>query len=234
MRMEKFKVSLDEINKRRKMFFGESLTIDREEITDVANAAQSQFVSQSEIRFIERLKLGEESAFNELVDSYSPDIFALLMRLTNNSEDAHDLTQETFLRVLRSIKSFRGDSGLKTWLFRIAINESKNRWRWWKRRKLDFIDSIDAENEFSERSIRETLASDSPTPEAVLLQSERESHLNKALAELPVAFREVVILRDIEGMQYEEIAVALSTNVGTVKSRLSRGREDLRKRLKGF
>ncbi len=232
--MIKFIFSLAEIEKRRKMFFGESLTIDQEQTVEVASATESNFVLTHEHLFIERLKSGEESAFDEFVTRYSADVYALLMRLTNNSEDAKDLLQDTFLRAIKSIKSFRGESGLKTWLFRIAINESKNRWRWWKRRKYDVTYSIDAENEFSERTLKETLASNSPNPEADTLRNEREKQLNKALAELPVNFREVVILRDIEGLRYEEIAVALATNVGTVKSRLARGREDLRKKLNGF
>ncbi len=232
--MIKFVFSLAEIEKRRKMFFGESLTIDQEQTVEVASATNSNFVSTHEHLFIERLKSGEEMAFDELVTSYSADVYALLVRLTNNSEDAKDLLQDTFLRAIKSIKSFRGESGLKTWLFRIAINESKNRWRWWKRRKYDVTDSIDAENEFSERCLKETLVSNSPNPEADTLRNEREKQLNKALAELPTNFREVIILRDIEGLRYEEIAVALATNIGTVKSRLARGREDLRKKLNGF
>jgi RNA polymerase sigma-70 factor, ECF subfamily len=216
------------------MFFSESLTIDQEDVSEVALATQSAVANSYENEFIERLKLGEEEAFNELVTLYSSSVYALLFRLTSNCEDAKDLTQDTFIRVIKSVKTFRGDSGIKTWLFRIAINESKNRWRWWKRRKVDFTYSIDAESEFSELSLKDTLASNSPNPEDETLRVEREIQLNKALRELPVKFREVVILRDIEGLGYEEIAIALDANIGTVKSRLSRGREDLRKRLKGY
>jgi RNA polymerase sigma-70 factor, ECF subfamily len=232
--MSSLKFSLQKLEKGRKMFFSESLTIDQEDLAKVALAAESEVAYTYENKFIERLKLGDEAAFNELVTVYSSSIYSLLFRLTGNSEDAKDLTQDTFLRVVKSVKSFRGESGIKTWLFRIAINESKNRWRWWKRRKIDLTDSIDAESEFSELTLKETLASNSPNPEEITLKLERQAQLNKALGELSKKFKEVVILRDIEGLDYEQIAIVLDTNIGTVKSRLSRGREELRKKLGGF
>jgi RNA polymerase sigma-70 factor, ECF subfamily len=232
--MSNLKFSHGEEEKRQIMFFNQSTTFDQEELKTVAVAAQSSVVSNAESEFIEKLKSGDANAFDIFVNRYSANVYALLYRLTENAEEAQDLTQDTFLRALKAIKSFRGESNLKTWLFRIAINESKNRWRWWKRRKNDLTISLDAENSFTEMPLSDTIADTSENPETEILRREREFQLKKLLRELPQNFREVIILRDIEGLSYEEIAAALSANVGTIKSRIARGREELRKKLSGF
>lgn len=217
------------------MFFSKSMTFDQEELNDAAVAARSETVgSSAETLFIERLKAGDAQAFDDFVVRYSAKVFALLIRLTQDEEEAKDLTQETFLRALKAIKNFRGDADLKTWLYRIAVNESRNRFRWWKRRNKSSIISLDTENHTGEKPLSESVSDNSETPEAETLRRERERALHLALSELPVNFREVVILRDIEGLTYEEVAAALETNVGTVKSRIARGREELRKKLSGF
>lgn len=216
------------------MFFSKSITFDQEELNQVARATQSPAVSPAEIEFIERLKEGDRTAFDTFVTRYTSDIYALLLRLTEDIEEARDLTQETFLRALKAIKNFRGDADLKTWLYRIAINESRNRFRWWKRRNRDTTVSLDAENSFSPDSLSERLSGSSENPEMETLRRERQAALRKALQKLSANYREAIILRDIEGLSYEEVASALDTNVGTVKSRLSRGREELRKMLVGL
>jgi RNA polymerase sigma-70 factor, ECF subfamily len=232
--MSNLKFSHSEEEKRQVMFFDQSTTFDQEELKTVAVATHSSVVSNAEIEFIESLKAGDSRAFDIFVNRYSPKVYALLFRLTENPQEAEDLTQDTFLRALKAIKNFRGEADLKTWLFRIAINESKNRWRWWKRRKSDLTISLDAEIGFTETPLSETIAAGCENPETEILRREREFQLKKVLRELPPNFREVIILRDIEGLSYEEIAVALSTNVGTIKSRIARGREELRKKLSGF
>ena len=136
--------------------------------------------------FIDKLKAGDAAAFETLIDRYSGDIYALLYRLTENAEEASDLTQDTFLRALRSIKSFRGDSELKTWLFRIAINESRNRFRWWKRRKRDLTISLDATIGDSDTPVSDTLADRSISPEEAALSHEREYALKAALLDIPM------------------------------------------------
>lgn len=217
------------------MFFSKSMTFDQEELGEAASAARSELSgSSAEARFIERLKAGDAQAFDDFVIRYSQNVFALLIRLTEDEEEARDLTQDTFLRALKAIRNFRGDADLKTWLYRIAVNESRNRFRWWKRRNKSSMISLDAEMNSSEKPLSETISDDSESPEMETLRRERERALRSALHELPVNFREVVILRDIEGLTYEEVAVALKTNVGTVKSRIARGREELRKKLSGF
>lgn len=214
------------------MFFSKSITFDQEELNEVATATGSNSTySVIERDFVERLKAAEADAFDELVNRYSPSIYSLLMRLTEDPEEARDLTQETFLSALKAIKNFRGDADLKTWLYRIAVNESRNRFRWWKRRNRGSTISLDAENAFGQT---QDFADSAEDPETATLRRERENALRKALQELPTNFREVLVLRDIEGLSYEEVAAALETNVGTVKSRIARGREELRKKLTGF
>ncbi len=215
--------------KRRKMFFSKSLTFDEEEITSVALATG---LTSVEAEFIERLKAGETEAFDTLVTRYTGDIYSLLFRITEDAEEAGDLTQETFVCVFKAIKKFRGEADLKTWLFRIAINQSRNRFRWWKRRRREKTVSLDAPFGESETPIHETMSGNFANPEEKILRREREQFLSRALRDLPEVFREAVVLCDIEGLSYEEIASALEINIGTVKSRIARGREELRKKLK--
>jgi len=218
--------------KRQRMFFGKSMTFGKEEFSEIASATDRISVrSAVEIGFIEKLRNGDAEAFDTLVVRYSPDIYAVLFRLTQDAEEAADLTQETFLSALKAIKKFRGEADLKTWLVRIAINESRNRFRWWKRRRRETTVSLDAPVGENETPFSETVSSRSANPEETILQRERENTLTRALSDLPEIFREAVVLCDIEGLSYEEIASALEVNIGTVKSRIARGREELRRKL---
>lgn len=217
------------------MIFSKSMTFDREDLRQAVNTASvAPPCSTADSEFIENLRARDAAAFDSLVTKYSPDVYALLYRLTCDPDEAADLTQDTFLSALRSIKNFRGESGLKTWLFRIAINESRNRFRWWKRRRRDQTLSLDATIGDSETRVWETISDRSISPEAEVLQRERSAALHEALDSLKTVYREAIVLCDIEGMSYEECAAALDTNIGTVKSRISRGRDELRRRLKGF
>jgi len=218
------------------MVFSKSITFDDEEIGRAVVSASSiaGVRTLDDAPFIERLKAGDAVAFDNLVERYSGDIYALLFRLTSNAEDARDLTQDTFLRALRSISGFRGDAELKTWLFRIAINESRNRFRWWKRRRREVTISLDATIGDSGTSYSDTIAESSISPEDAALMREREYALKAALLDLAVIYRAAIFLCDIEGMTYDQTAAALGVGIGTVKSRISRGREELRRRLKNF
>jgi len=204
-------------------------------LEQVATAAVADVRPQAEGQFIERLKRGDEAAFETLVNERSGEIYGLLYRLTENGEEARDLTQETFLRAFQSIAQFRGDSDLRTWIYRIAINQARNRWRWWRRRRRDLTFSIDAPGVTGSRSpFAETLKSErDKDPEQNAIANERECALRKALSGLRRVYREAVVLRDIEGFSYDEIAVTLNLSIGTVKSRLSRGRQELRRKLEG-
>ncbi|MEP7076171.1 MAG: sigma-70 family RNA polymerase sigma factor [Acidobacteriota bacterium] len=215
------------------MIFGKSITFDEDSLGGTAGAAghDSVFISV-ENTFVERLRGGEAEAFDTLIQRYSGDIYALLYRITQNPDEASELAQETFLKAFKAIGKFRADAELKTWLFRIAINESRNRHRWWKRRFRETTFSLDAPIGDSDATLHDTLADSAEDPESSLLRKENERALEAALTHLPQAFREVIVLCDIEGQSYQQIAEVLGLNIGTVKSRIARGRDELRRKLK--
>ena len=217
------------------MSYGEPIALRGQiELEQVAPATVVEPRLQIEAQFIERLKRGDAAAFETLVNERSSEIYGLLYRLTESSEEARDLTQETFLRAFQSISHFRGESDLRTWIYRIAINQARNRWRWWRRRRRDVTISIDAPAKNGQPSLIGTLKSDNGNnPERETLAHERERALRRALSSVKRVYREAVVMRDIEGFAYEEIAVALDISVGTVKSRLARGRQELRRKLEG-
>ncbi|MGA9995821.1 MAG: sigma-70 family RNA polymerase sigma factor [Pyrinomonadaceae bacterium] len=217
------------------MSFGEPIALrGHVDLEQVAAAAPEEARATPEEQFLERLRAGEAAAFNRMVNERTGDVYALLYRLTEDAEEARDLTQETFLRAFQSIERFRGDADLKTWLYRIALNQARNRWRWWRRRRRDSTVSLDAQDGLSEQTLGARLQdASSLNPEQETLARERETALRSALRSLGRPYREAVILRDVEGMSYEEVAATLEISVGTVKSRISRGRLELRKKLEG-
>jgi len=215
------------------MFFSRSITFGDEDLDAVAARPADERL-RADADFVERLKSGDSLAYDTLVTRYSGQIYGLLFRLTQDAEEAADLTQDTFLQVLRSVRKFRGDSELKTWLFRIAINESRNRFRWWKRRKRESTVSLDAQPVRDGLPLNETLADSSEDPERALIRRQERERIERALNDLPLSFREAVVLCDVEGQSYQEIATILGINIGTVKSRIARGREEMRKRLSDF
>ncbi|HEX8633851.1 MAG TPA: sigma-70 family RNA polymerase sigma factor [Pyrinomonadaceae bacterium] len=220
------------------MSFGEPIALrgqaelEHPAATTAADSTESR--PSAETQFIERLRAGEAAAFDRLVNERSADIYALLYRLTEDPEEARDLTQETFLQAFRSIAHFRGDADLRTWLYRIAVNQARNRWRWWRRRRRNVTVSLDATDEAHELPLATRLVDEqADDPEARTLAHEREEILMAAVRALARPYREAVVLRDVEGLSYEEVAAALDISVGTVKSRLSRGRTELRRKLEG-
>lgn len=214
------------------MIFSKSITFDGEELTGVAEAAPSIHAFETaESRFIESLRQGDGDAFDVMVTRHADDVYALLYRLTSDPDEAYDLTQETFLSALKAIKGFRGDSGIKTWLFRIAINHSRNRFRWWSRRRKSETVSLEEKHENSSQTIGDKLESETIDPEMTAINRERQQQLVNALNQLPEMFREAIVLCDVEGNTYDEIAAMLGISIGTVKSRISRGRELLRQQL---
>ncbi|HKY30546.1 MAG TPA: sigma-70 family RNA polymerase sigma factor [Pyrinomonadaceae bacterium] len=216
------------------MSYGEPIALRGQLDLEQVASAPSAEPRISETQFIERLKKGDAIAFEQLVADRSGEIYGLLYRLTENTEEARDLTQETFLRAFQNIEHFRGEADLRTWIYRIAINQARNRWRWWRRRRRDVTVSLDAAQGQNNKPLVATLRADrSETPEQKTLSHERERALRTALKSLRRVYRETVILRDIEGLTYEEVADALEISVGTVKSRLARGRRELRKKLEG-
>ncbi|MGH9946010.1 MAG: sigma-70 family RNA polymerase sigma factor [Pyrinomonadaceae bacterium] len=213
---------------------GKSITFDQGDAAAAGLADMSISVQNSGQAFIERLRAGESDAFDQLVCRYSNELFSLAFRLTQDREDANDIVQETFLSAVRGIGSFRGDAELKTWLFRIAINHSRNRFRWWKRRSRDRTVSLDDSVGNTDLIEADRIADQGLNPEQKALEREREHAIMRELAKLPLKFREAVVLCDIEGRSYDEVSEILGIGLGTVKSRIARGRSSLRQRLRDF
>jgi RNA polymerase sigma-70 factor (ECF subfamily) len=173
-------------------------------------------------------------SFDELFGRYSSMVFHLAYRILGDREEALDVSQEVFLTIYRKMACFRGDSSLKTWIYRIAINRASNRCRWWNRLRRRGTVSLD-EHLSKERtnSISDTLESGGRSPEENLLIEEERAEIERSLLRLPVQQRIAVVMRDIEGLSYEEIADSMQVSLGTVKSRIARGREELKRRLNG-
>lgn len=185
----------------------------------------------SEAALIARLRSGEMGAFDQLVEEYQSLVYALALRILNDAEDARDATQETFLKIYRHFANFRGEASLKTWVCRIAINQARSTERWWRRRHRGETTSLDAPlglKDDDDRSLIDGLRSGNATPEDETLSRERGRQIESGLRQLKKDFRIAVVLRDIEGLSYEEIAWATGVSAGTVKSRIARGREMLR------
>ena len=186
-------------------------------------------LSAEEALFVARLKANDDAAYDELVRTYSGSIFHVAYRMLGETAEASDAVQEIFLKVFRNIGGFKGEAALKTWIFRIAFSEILNRLRWWKRRYRFATSSLD--DQPNGAGPGEFLASPSPTPEQILQSKEQENAIQQALHKLSKDHRSIIVLRDIEGFSYTEIADVLGVSVGTVKSRLARARADLKKSL---
>src|SRR5258707_12974844 len=181
-----------------------------------------------ETRLVTELQAGSETAFDWLVTHYHAPVYNLILSMLGDVADAADGTQEVFLKAFRGIRSFRQGSSLKTWLYRIAIREAVNHRRWFKRHLQKNV-SIDAEPE--EGQARVEIEDLCATPFEQLAALEIQVAVHGALQQIPEAFRSAVILRDLEGLSYEEVAEVLECNVGTVKSRILRGRRALKEIL---
>jgi RNA polymerase sigma-70 factor (ECF subfamily) len=177
---------------------------------------------------LEGLRAGEEWAYESLLERFQHPVYSLVQRLIDDPSEAGDVTQDVFLKVFRNIGSFRGQSSLKTWIYRIAVNEAHNRRRWFGRHRRC---EVELEGEETGRSWLDHLSDPARNPYDLVLNQERHAAIEKALAELNPVFRTAVVLRDLEDLSYEEIADVLDISIGTVKSRILRGRESLRKAL---
>lgn len=182
-----------------------------------------------EAALIQRCVAGDEQACVELVNEHQRMVYQLAMHLLGDQDEALDLSQEVFLRVFRTIARFRGQSALKTWIYRIVINQARNRQRWWKRRHRSEQVSLD---EHLEQYGDVSAPVEHVTPDRVFGQKELGARIRRALERLPFEQRTAIVLREIDGLSYEEIAFSLGVAVGTVKSRLTRAREALRAQLK--
>ena len=183
---------------------------------------------------VERTRAITDVEFEELFARYHSMVFQLAYRTLGDREEALDLCQEVFLTVYRKMHRFRGESSLKTWIYRIAVNRAANRFRWWNRLRRRGTISLDQHlSSDSQRSHSDTLESEGKSPEESLLLREEREQIGRSLLELPIQQRVAVIMRDIAGLSYEEIAESMHVSLGTVKSRIARGREELKRRLNG-
>ena len=200
----------------------------------VGNLAGAIGYSAEEAGLIADLKAGSEDAFALLIAHYHQPLYSLISRSVRDPADAADITQEVFLKVFRNIRSFHGEASLRTWLYRIALHEASNQRRWWSRHKRQEV-TLDSPAENAEDdapTLASLLAAREGSPLDLAQQSELRARVETALRELPEAFRNVVVLREIEGFAYDEIADILGVHLGTVKSRLTRGRHLLRTLLR--
>ena len=172
---------------------------------------------------------GEEAAYERLLDRFERPVFNLVSRLTDDPADAADVVQEVFLKIFRNVGSFRGDSSLKTWIYRIAVNEARNHRRWFGRHRKKEV-GLETGLGQAEGGV-EWLTDPGRSPLEQTLDHEAQTLIEAALGELNPNFRAALVLREIEGLSYEEIADILEISLGTVKSRILRGREALRERL---
>jgi RNA polymerase sigma-70 factor (ECF subfamily) len=186
--------------------------------------------SPDEALLVEGLRAGEQEAYETLLARYQQPVFNLVYRLLEDSAEACDVVQEVFLKVFRHIGSFRSQSSLKTWIYRIAVNEAHNHRRWFNRHSKREV-GLDQQEEDSGRSYRNVLPDPGLSPYEQALGMETRTLIEEALSKINAVFREAVVLRDIEDLSYEEIAEILNISLGTVKSRILRGREALRKQL---
>ena len=182
----------------------------------------------SDLMLVERVQRGEARAFDYLVLRYQHKVLKLIMRYVRDPVEAEDVAQEAFIKAYRALPSFRGDSAFYTWLYRIAINTAKNALVSSRRRPVDYdLDLQDPEQYDMQARLK-----DAETPEGLLLTDEIRDTVNAAIADLPEDLRTAIMLRELEGMSYEEIAAAMECPVGTVRSRIFRAREAIDKRLR--
>jgi RNA polymerase sigma-70 factor, ECF subfamily len=183
---------------------------------------------------LDRTDPGIALTFEELFERYSSMVFNLAYQILGDREEALDVAQEVFLAIYQRMDSFRGESSLKTWIYRIAVRRAANRFRWWNRlRRRGTVSLEEHLSKSPESELSWNLTSRAKSPEeALLLQEEREK-VKQMLLELPLHQRIAVIMRDIEGLSYEEIAESLNVSLGTIKSRIARGREILKQHFVG-
>ena len=187
-------------------------------------------VGGREASLIQRCAARDEDACSELVSEHQRMVYQLSLNLLGDHNEALDLSQEVFLRVFRTIHTFRGHAALRTWIYRIVINQARNRQRWWRRRhraqQISLDDHIRNHGDLPE-------AGNGGSPDRVLGQKQLAERIRTALERLPFDQKTALVLREIDGLSYEEIGFSLGVAVGTVKSRLARAREALRAELRG-
>ena len=202
--------------------------------TTLSDLASVLDVRTAEAAIVAELKAGSEDAFYWLIAHYNRPVYSLVYRILDDPSDAADTTQEVFIKVFRGIKNFNADSSLKTWIYRIAVHEASNHRRWWFRHKAQETSIEPASGSGDEQpclAMKDTLVDEGKSPLQSVYDEELRARVECELQALIEPYRTTVILRDIEELSYEQIAEVLNVSLGTVKSRLVRGRDALRKRM---
>jgi RNA polymerase sigma-70 factor (ECF subfamily) len=208
-------------------------------VATLGDLASAIGVRADEAAFIAELRAGSEEAYVWLIAQYHQTVYGLAYRVLNDPSDAADTTQEVFLKVFRGIRNFHGGSSLRTWIYRIALHEASNRRRWWFRHKSreTSMEPAEPELEFNEggsSGLKDTLVDGTDSPFDNVMHAEVRAQVEQELRNVPEPYRTALILRDLEELSYEEIAEVTGATLGTVKSRLTRGREALRQRLAAY
>ncbi len=197
----------------------------------MGNLVSALTLQSDEAAMIAELRAGSEEAFAWLIARYHQPIYSLLARMVQDRAEAADLTQEVFVKVFRGVATFHGESTLRTWIYRIALHEGLNQRRWWMRHKQREV-AIDQEMASVDGGapvrLKEQLVDPAESPYEIAVHEENKARVEAALRQVPEPFRTTLILRDIEGFVYEEVAEMQGVNLGTVKSRLVRGRAFLK------
>ena len=186
-----------------------------------------------EATIIAELKAGSEEAYAWLIGEFQRAVYGLVYRMVSDPADAADTTQDVFLKVFRGMKHFHGESSLKTWIYRIAVHEAANRKRWWFRHKAHetSIEPGEADDTGGNAAMQNALTDRNDSPFDSVAHREVQQRVDAELRKVTEPYRTALILRDLEDMAYEEIADILQISLGTVKSRITRGRQELKKRL---
>jgi len=205
--------------------------------TTLGDLASAIGVRAQEAAIIAELKAGSEEAYAWLIGEFQQPIYSLVYRIVTDPSDAADTTQEVFLKVFRGMKQFHGGSTLKTWIYRIALHEASNRRRWWFRHKARETSIEPAETESDSGlglAIKDRLIDERESAFDTVAHQEVRARVEEELRKVPEPYRTTLVLRDLEEMSYEEIAEITQVSLGTVKSRITRGRDALRQRLAAY
>jgi RNA polymerase sigma-70 factor (ECF subfamily) len=200
----------------------------------MGNIASALTLQSEEAALIAELRAGSEDAYAWLIERFHQPVYSLLARTVHDRADAADLTQEVFIKIFRGMGNFHGESSLRTWIYRIALHEALNQRRWWMRHKQR---EIPIEQEMSEGEggpptrLKEMLVDPAESPYDLAVHTENRLRVEAALSQVPEPFRTTLVLRDVEGFVYEEVAEMQGVSLGTVKSRLVRGRACLKSLL---
>jgi RNA polymerase sigma-70 factor, ECF subfamily len=208
-------------------------------VTTLADLASAIGARSEEAAIVADLKAGSEASYAWLIGEFQRPVYSLVYRMVSDPADAADVTQDVFLKVFRGMKSFHGESSLKTWIYRIALHEAANRKRWWFRHKAHETSIEPAESDglangdgwMQNAAMQNALTDRHDSPFDKVAHREVQQRVDAELRQVPEPYRTTLILRDLEEMSYEEIAEVLQISLGTVKSRLTRGRQALKQRL---